>query len=329
MSLRKLICATLALVAFINMNAIAASKSKIEENRQITKNTNTKRKMGISPFVGMRSDKLQWSISGAGLDKLSELTWENKVAEIGVEMFSEPTDKQYNFWGMIKYGKILEDSKNQDSDWDEISEFSRTFSKVQGNTFDISAAFGNSSDVKSRFPYAFITHYFGIDYNYVNNRNFGLKYVINRQRHTNILDATGQLLPTTKLVSTYKYQIYAPWYGLNLDYKINNKFSFSSLARLYLFAYKSEADWVLRTDFAHDPSFIDRASGFGFSIDAKFSYNATKNLDLYANLGIKQLSLGAEGTQTTFFNNNTYTIGRIKTLRVITKTASIGAKYSF
>ncbi len=308
----------------------SAEKSMFQSKTKKTKtfSNNSINQISISPYAGIRHDFLQWSFGGNGIPKLSELTWKNKIAEVGVEILTEPTRGQFNFMGLIKYGKILDDSENQDSDWDQLGEFSRTFSKVKGNTFDISGAVGVSQDRFSKFPYAFITHYFGFDYNYSNNRQHGIFSTIDRIPFTSITRLTGQIVPKSKLISTYKYHNYAPWYGINLHYKLNDKLSFAPFIKAYIFGYRAEADWILREDFAHDPSFKHKVFGAGLSLDAKLLYKTTNNLDIFARVGIKRLAL-INGTETTFFSDGDSHSGKLKELKILTKTLSIGAKYKF
>lgn len=308
--------------AFAKVNSIEHDKtySKTE-----TLNNNLKQ-IYVSPHVGFRHDFLQWSFGFNGISKLSELTWKNKIAEVGAEILTKPEDNQINFLGSIKYGKILDDSESQDSDWDKLGEFSRTFSKVKGNTFDFSGAIGISQDRYSKFPYAFITHYFGFDYNYNNNEQFGLISEIDRVPNTYINLGKGEVYSKSKLISTYKYHNYAPWYGINFHYNLNNKLSFAPFIKAYLFRYNAEARWALRDDFAQDPSFIHKAFGAGMSVDAKLLYKATNSLDIYGNIGIKKLGL-INGTETTFFSDGTSVSVNLKELKIITKTLSIGAKY--
>ena len=93
--------------------------------------TDNKKHVLISPIAGLRYDVVQWSIPGLGVPKRSELTWKNKIAEVGVEVLTEPKHNELNFLGSVKYGKILDNSENQDSDWGRFGEFSKTFSKVK------------------------------------------------------------------------------------------------------------------------------------------------------------------------------------------------------
>ena len=286
----------------------------------------------VSPYMGFRHDFFQWSFGADGLPKLSELTWRNKIAEFGVEILTKPEDNKFNFLGEIKYGKILNDSESQDSDWDRFGEYSRTFSKVKGNTFDISGAIGISQERYSKLPYAFdthfVTHYFGFDYNYSNNEQFGLISEINRIPYTYINLQKEEIFSKSKLVSTYKYHNYAPWYGINFHYNLNEKLSFAPFIKAYLFNYNSEARWVLREDFAQNPSFANKAFGAGMSIDAKLLYKATNSLDIYGNIGIKKLGL-IHGTHTTFLSNGESISEKLKELKILTKILSIGAKYKF
>lgn len=311
-------------------NAFAKVKTAERNTSQSEAETlyNNMKQVYISPYIGLRHDFLQWSFGIDGLSKLSELTWKNKIAEVGIEILTKPEDNQFNLLGSIKYGKILDDSESQDSDWDMLGEYSRTFSKVKGNTFDISGAIGISHDSYSKFPYAFITHYFGFDYNYNNNEQFGLVSEIDRIPNTYINLQKGEIYSKSKLISTYKYHNYAPWYGINFHYNLNDKFSFAPFIKAYLFKYNSEARWALREDFAQDPSFTNKVFGAGMSVDAKLLYKATNSLDIYANIGVKKLGL-INGTQTTFFSDGTSVSVKLKELKILTKTLSLGAKYKF
>ncbi len=64
------------------------------------------------------------------------------------------------------------------------------------------------------------------------------------------------------------------------------------------------------------------------SIDAKLLYKATNSLDIYANIGVKKLGL-INGTETTFFSNGRSVSVKLKELKILTKTLSLGAKYKF
>ena len=109
--------------------------------------------------------------------------------------------------------------------------------KVRENTFDISGAVEISQEVSqdrfAKFPYAFITHYFGLDYNYSNNRQHIIFGIIDRMPFTSITQTTGQIVPKLKLMPAYKYYNYGTWYGIKLRYKLNDRLSFASFIKSY------------------------------------------------------------------------------------------------
>ena len=176
--------------------------------------------------------------------------------------------------------------------------------------------------------FSFATYYLGFDCNYSSFEQFGLNYKINRQDGGMQLYPLGQLNTNTELVSTYKYQNYAPWVGAKLHYKLNDKLSFSPFLKAYLFVYKAEADWKLRNDFKHDPSFIQTATGTGLSLDAELLYKAANYLDIHANIGVKKLTM-LKGTDTTYLSNGRVASGSLKDLTMLTSTLNIGARYKF
>jgi hypothetical protein len=283
--------------------------------------------IAVTPIAGYRYDIFSWSIPNNGLitgDKLSELTWKNSVIETGVRIETQPRVNNYNFLGHIKYGYILDRSTNQDSDWDDLGEFSKSFSNVKGNSLDISGAVGFSRQMKS----AIATYYYGMDYTNYNMRNFGLNFEISRQRHTSIGQETGQIIPTSTKVSTYKFNNYAPWVGASLLYPVNKEFSVTPTVKLYMFYLSAEADWILREDYKHDPSFTDKAFGYGASFDAELAYKFSNSLDLTGNVGFKGFSM-SRGIQEDRFANGRRGSSNLKSLYFVSSYANLGMRYKF
>jgi len=66
-------------------NAFAKVKTAERNTSQSEAETlyNNMKQVYISPYIGLRHDFLQWSFGIDGLSKLSELTWKNKIAEVG------------------------------------------------------------------------------------------------------------------------------------------------------------------------------------------------------------------------------------------------------
>jgi hypothetical protein len=283
----------------------------------------------ITPFTGYRYDVYQWSIpQGDSVKdaKASELTWRNHIWETGIKLETEKEDRKINFLGQAKYGIILNNSKTQDSDWDEIGEYSRSLSKVQGNSIDISGAIGYSQV----FSKALLTYYVGMDYTKYNLKDYGLYNKIDRDPNTNNINHAylGQRYPNSKLVTKYSFDNYAPWVGLSLNYQISDNLSIIPFIKAYGFYLNGESDWVLRDDVKHDPSFIDKATGYGASIDTEVLYKYSDNLDFRVNLGIKGLKM-LKGNKKAFAVDGETDKTKLKDLTFISSSVSAGIKYRF
>lgn len=285
--------------------------------------------INITPFTGYRYDVYQWSIpQGDSVkdSKASELTWRNHIWESGIKIETQKEDKKINFLGQARYGIILNNSKNQDSDWDEIGEYSRTTAKTKGNSIDISGALGYSQ----LFSKSLLTYYIGMDYTKYNLKDYGLYSKISREPGTNNIehDYLGQRYPNSKLVTKYSFDNYAPWIGVSLNYQISDNLSIVPFIKAYGFYLHGEADWVLRDDVKHDPSFIDKATGYGASIDTEVLYKYSDSLDFRANLGVKGLKMLKGNKKAFAVDDETYKT-KLKDLTFISSSVSAGIKYRF
>lgn len=285
--------------------------------------------INITPFTGYRYDVYKWSIpqgNSAKDVKASELTWKNHIWESGIKIETQKEDKTINFLGQARYGIILNNSKNQDSDWDEIGEYSRTISKTKGNSIDISGAIGYSQ----LFSKSLLTYYIGMDYTKYNLKDYGLYSKISREPGTDNIehDYLGQRYPNSKLVTKYSFDNYAPWIGVSLNYQISDTLSIVPFIKAYGFYLHGEADWVLRDDVKHDPSFIDKATGYGASIDTEVLYKYSDSLDFRANLGVKGLKM-LKGNKKAFAVDGETDKTKLKDLTFISSSVSAGIKYRF
>jgi hypothetical protein len=284
---------------------------------------NTRQNVILTPFTGYRYDIYQWSIQDMN-NNLTKLTWRSHVSEIGVKIKIVPQDNRFNFLGHVKYGFILSNSKNQDSDWDNIGEYERTFSATKGNTFDLSGAVGFSQVLEN----ALVNYYLGMDYSNYRTKSYGLDYKINRIRDTNITTILGRTKSKSHLINKYCFDNYASWLGASINYPINNNLTISPTIKLYLFYLSSEADWVLRKDFKHEPSFTDKAKGIGASFDTELFYNYNNILGLKLNVGIKNFVMKG-GVKKTFFSDDTHSSKELDQLSLFSFVLSAGIRYKF
>ncbi len=310
---------------FIIITSLALSTACKADEEAVGKT----QKFIITPFAGYRYDVFRWSIPEANSTnskKNSELTWKNHISETGIKIEMQPEGNQFSFQGQLKYGYILPKSRNQDSDWDNIGEFSKAFSSVKGNTFDLSGAIGFSQNITP----VLVTYCMGIDYSKCRMQSYGVHYSINRLRNQNIsnIDKLGRIYPKSQLVTRYNFSNYSPWLGASMNYSFNDKFSIIPTVKLYLFFLYGQANWVLRDDFQHNPSFVHKALGIGASFDNELLYKHSNNLDLRVNLGIKKLSM-TKGKDKAFLANNTTLSKDLKKLSLFSSFISGGIRYHF
>lgn len=287
--------------------------------------------INITPFTSYRYDVYQWSVSIPKGDSVrdtmaSELTWRNHIWETGIRINTPTEDKKINILGQLKYGVILNNSKTQDSDWDDRGEFSRTLAKIKGNSMDFSGALGYSQ----LFSKTLFTYYIGMDYTKYNLKGYGLYGKVARKPFSNDLNHAelGQTHHPSVLTNKYSFDNYAPWLGLSLNYQISDNLSIVPFIKAYGFYLHGEADWVLRDDLKHDPSFIDKAIGYGASIDTEVLYKYSDSLDFRANLGIKGLKM-LKGNKKTFAVDGETDKTKLKDLTFISSSVSAGIKYRF
>ena len=279
----------------------------------------------IAPFTGYRYDIYQFSIragTSATDKKVSELTWKNHISGTGIKIQTVPEENELNLLGQIKYGYILNKSKNQDSDWDDIGEFSRSFSSVKGDVFDLSGALGFSKFLAN----SLITYYVGMDYTRYQMKDYGLYYTIQRLYNENENDSLGQTHSKNKLVNKYTFDNYAPWLGVSVNYPISEKISFIPTLKLYSFYLSSQAKWLLRDDLQQNPSFTKKALGFGMSFDSELLYKYNNNLDFNVNIGIKKLTT-LQGKNKEFLVNGESFSRDLKMLSFLSSSISCGIKY--
>jgi hypothetical protein len=232
---------------------------------------------------GYRVDDFDWNIAGDingnNPNIISELTWKN-LESFQLELVGKTTFQQLLMLrGSLAYGWIF-DGENQDSDYlgdNRTFEFSRSNNNSdEGNMLDAS---------------------FGIGWQFTfGRRDFVLAPVIGYSYHEQNLTMTdgNQTIPPSGpfsgLDSTYETEWKGPWIGLDFIFRTDEKRKIKPEIETFISIeyhwadYYAEADWNLRTDFAHPKSFEHEADGEGFIINTGvkfiFSYNWLLNLNL-------------------------------------------------
>ncbi len=264
-----------------------------------------------------RSDKLNWNIASnlsgtATPNILSELTWDNLgIVQLDTGMATELN--RIVFRVDADYGWIVS-GNNQDSDFNgnnRTLEFSRSNNDGgAGNVWDVSTAVG---------------YRLGDDYFLTPLAG----WAIHRQ-NLRIRDGF-QTIPATGafagLNSSYDAQWTAPWLGfdagMDMDgtrIKINFAYNFTT--------YSAEANWNLRSDFAHPVSFRHDATGYGIDIGADVAQKMSDAWSLDA--GFKYRKYKADnGTDTTFFSAGGSSATRLNEVNWESLSGSIDAILAF
>lgn len=86
---------------------------------------------------------------------------------------------------------------------------------------------------------------------------------------TETLPDVGQF---SGLDSSYTAYWYGPWLGVNIDYQASDQFKVSLGAEYHWVEYFAQADWNLRSEFAHPVSFEHEATGTGLVWDFQTQY---------------------------------------------------------
>ncbi|MBV1882303.1 MAG: hypothetical protein KUG82_11760 [Pseudomonadales bacterium] len=234
--------------------------------------------------LGSRKGDFDWSIASdfsgeKQPNTLSELSYfDLNITETAIDYqikkrkgrFTNLYIESHISAGYIEGGSI------QDSDYDgdnRSEEFSRSLSNPEGSfTFNLVNAIGIKLNLSETWRF---TPLLGYAYNV---QSFVIRegeQVLSTARRT---PSVGQF---SGLDSSYQAQWYGFWLGL-ISEKNVDKHYFTLRSQFHFPEYYAEADWNLRSDFAHPKSFAHYASGSGISIKINYSYQIGKRLKLNA-----------------------------------------------
>jgi len=252
--------------------------------------------------AGYRSDDLDWNIagdvSGNNPNVLSELNWED-LGIFQVKLDNVSIFRGIYFRGAVAYGWIMTGDV-QDSDYlgdNRTLEFSRSNNSADdGNTLDATV---------------------GIGYQFSFGSNFlSFAPLVGYSHHEQNLTATdgNQTIPPTgsfaELDSTYETEWVGPWIGADLVFRMPHEkkyfeeFSFQVSFEYHWADYNAEADWNLRTDFAHPKSFEHNADGIGWIVSADWNIFFTSQLGFKMSVNYRAWDTDP-GIDRTFFSDGT------------------------
>ena len=283
--------------------------------------------------TGYRVDDLDWNIAGDingnNPNILSELEWE-ELESFQLKIANKTVFNQlFLLRGSLSYGWIF-DGENQDSDyWGDNRTFE--FSRSNNNSDE-----GNMLDAS-----------FGIGWQFTFGRSeFVMAPVIGYSYHEQNLTITDgcqtiatppftpDLGPFSGLDSTYETEWKGPWIGLDFTFRTDEKSKITPEIETFISIeyhwadYYAEADWNLRTDFAHPKSFEHEADGYGIVFSAVVKFLLDYHWVLNINLDYQNWSTDP-GVDRVFFSNGTIGETQLNEVNWTSYAIMAGIEYHF
>lgn len=287
--------------------------------------TSVSAEFSLDMSVGVRIDEMKWSIAGDVMggnpNVLSELTWTDVTSKTAKTELTFVADNGFYFSGMLTFADIT-DGNMQDSDYmgnNRTVEFSRSSSTTSGDDLlDVSVAIGYQIHIWDE--QTILTPMIGLSRHEQNFRMTNGVQEINLRS-----DFTG---PFAGLNSSYQAVWEGVWIGLDISHRVGKRLSLFGDVEYHRVDYTAEADWNLRSDFAHPVSFRHTANGDGFVFKLGGRYHFTKQfaLDLHTTWQFWETDVGIDQT---FFSNETTGVTRFNGAEWNSAAIMIGIRYTF
>jgi hypothetical protein len=283
--------------------------------------------------AGYRTDQLNWHIAGnlqgTNPNVRSELSWSGlRIYQLKLANRTVIMDRVY-LRGHLDYGTVIA-GDNQDSDYngdDRTQEFSRSVNGVDGND-----VWDGSIGVGPRFSFFASTM--------VVCPMIG--YAISEQ-DLNIVDGyqvftappfTTPTGPIAGLDSRFQTRWKGPWLGVDLFFSIPGTTApFTHVGVIFTGEYHwadydAEADWNLRSDFAHPVSFSHEADGSGYMAGAAILFEIKNRWGFHAGMNVKEMTT-EPGLDRTYYADGRTGDTRLNEVRWRSFTFEAGLSYRF
>lgn len=248
----------------------------------------------FSLSAGYRKDNLSWNEAGGAVNIISELKWTDLEIALVSASAKFNINADWSLRGKLEYGRIYSGS-NQDSDYNgnnRTFEFSRSNNKGGGEVRDASISLGRTFQMLGD----------------ADKSTLSVIPLVGLSVHQQNLTMTDgfQTLPATGsypgLDSSYHAQWQGPWMGLDAEFVTAGNWSLNATAEYHWADYSAQANWNLRSEFAHPVSFTHSAKGQGVVLAAGANYRVSKDWKASIIIESQQWSTGA-GVDQTYLTN--------------------------
>jgi len=284
--------------------------------------------MELGMHTGYRLDQFDWNTAGynqanQSVNVLSELDWDDiAIWQLGgtgkLGLGNDTASFGTYIRGSIDYGWI-NDGTVRDSDYNgnnRTEEYSRSLSTTEDdNVFDFSIGLG----FEKKFRQDRLT--LGV--------LGGYSYHEQNLRITNGVQVIPDLGPFPGLNSTYGTKWYGPFAGLDLEFHPAPHFSLRGSVEYHWSEYEAEADWNLRSNWAHPVSFrheADEADGLLATLKGSYLFKRGWTLDLAY---VYQDFSAGDGIVRTYFISGPAAITKFNEANWQSSAINLGLSYMF
>ena len=283
----------------------------------------------INTQLEMSDSELVWDIASSASatttpNVLSELSFRD-IRSLGYVInlgYMNRFDNNIAFVLEAEYADSrIRSGRAQDSDYasdNRTDEFSRSFSDIESDSINY---FSLATGIKTRW---------------LNTKGHYLSFLIGYKKHNVDITMTngvveipeadaGSLIPG--LNSTYNSEFRSIFAGLSTEHV----FSWGTIGFRYDLYYtdlKAEADWNLRTDFAHPVSFEQVGDGKGYAATLGYTYNHNRNWDYSIDYAVTKYHI-QDGYDQTYFSDTTSFIVKLNNSEYKQEAIRIGVSYNF
>ncbi len=285
-------------------------------------------KVSPSILLGDANGDFNWNIASdpSGLitpNVLSELSYDDlNIAKWQFETLSElPLSPTHSLISEFSIATgVIDEGVVRDSDYDQNNkggEYSRSYSNPQGSKLlDYSFAAGFSQQLSHQWTIKGLLGYSFHEQSF--NKKEGEQVLSADFRTPNVGKFGG-------LNSSYEANWEGPWLGAQLGWQDRHQ-GFNFRFEHHMTEYYAEADWNLRSDFAHPKSFDHVATGQGTI--ARFEYQRHLNRSLGFMVRYQHERWEAKnGIDTVYFANQTTATTRLNHSKWNQSALSVGFKY--